>query len=68
VRVQPAALAAAPADTVAALAAAFLPATDTRRLQVAVRSELAQQPAAAPGERLARAAGLILGSPEFQRR
>jgi uncharacterized protein (DUF1800 family) len=68
VRVQPAALAGAPADTVAALAAAFLPATDTRRLQLVVRSELAQQPTAAPGERFARAAGLILGSPEFQRR
>ncbi len=68
VRVDPAALAGAAPDPVHALAAAILPGHDTRRLEAAVRTELAQQPQLDPHARLVRAAGLILGSPDFQAR
>ncbi|HET9984869.1 MAG TPA: DUF1800 domain-containing protein [Longimicrobiales bacterium] len=56
------------ADPVPALAAALLPGQDTRALQATVRAELAKQPDASPRARAVRAAGLILGSPDFQRR
>ncbi|MBX6363801.1 MAG: DUF1800 domain-containing protein [Gemmatimonadetes bacterium] len=55
-------------DPVPALAAALLPGQDTRALQATVRAELDREPATSPAARAARAAGLILGSPEFQRR
>lgn len=56
------------ADPVPVLAAALLPGQDTRALQATVRAELAKQPDASPRARAVRAAGLILGSPDFQRR
>jgi uncharacterized protein (DUF1800 family) len=56
------------ADPVPALAGALLPGEDTRALQATVRAELAGEPAASPRARAARAAGLLLGSPDFQRR
>ena len=72
VRVDPAAFAnpvgdgATAGDPVHALAAAFLPGRDTRRLEAAVRADLARQPGLDARVRLVRAAGLILGSPDFQ--
>jgi len=68
VRVDPASLAGDAADPVHALAVAILPGHDTRRLEAAVREDLARQPDLDPHARVVRAAGLILGSPDFQAR
>jgi uncharacterized protein (DUF1800 family) len=51
-----------------ALLAAVLPHADTAPLGARIREDVEAQPAAVPRQRLARALGLALGSPEFQRR
>ena len=56
------------AAAVHALARAFLPGRDTRALEATVRDEVARQPEIGPGMALAEAAGLLLGSPDFQKR
>ncbi len=53
-------------DPVPSLAAVVLPGRDTGRLQAAVRTELARQPGLDARARLVQAAGLVLGSPDFQ--
>jgi uncharacterized protein (DUF1800 family) len=55
-------------DAVHALARAFLPGRDTRALEATVRDEVARQPETGSGMALAEAAGLLLGSPAFQKR
>ena len=51
-----------------ALLATLLPGTDTERLAGQIRADLAQQTDTQPRARVARALGLVIGSPDFQRR
>jgi uncharacterized protein (DUF1800 family) len=50
------------------LLAALLPGIDTQRLAQRIREDAEQQTDTQPRARVARALGLVLGSPEFQRR
>lgn len=52
----------------ARMLATVLPGTDTSRLAERIREDMASQQEAAPRQRVTRALGLALGSPEFQRR
>jgi uncharacterized protein (DUF1800 family) len=56
------------AEMVNAVLAALLPGTDTNALGQAILADLEKNGAAQPRQRTARAMGLALGSPEFQRR
>lgn len=60
----------APGDElpVEALAAALLPGRSDPQLVAAIRADAAEQSARSPRERSARALGLVIGSPAFQRR
>jgi uncharacterized protein (DUF1800 family) len=57
-------------EGVHAIVAMLLPGVDATRLETAIEADLKEQPTtqAAPRAAVARAAGLTLGSPEFQRR
>jgi uncharacterized protein (DUF1800 family) len=68
-RINPATLSANQrAEPLPALLAAVLPAMDTQRLAERIREDAQQQADAQPRARIARALGLALGSPEFQKR
>jgi uncharacterized protein (DUF1800 family) len=69
-RVNPATLIASDrrAEPLPALLATLLPGTDTQRLAEQIRADLEQQTDTQPRARVARALGLVLGSPDFQRR
>ena len=56
------------AEPLPALLATLLPGTDTQRLAEQIRADLAQQTDTQPRARVVRALGLVLGSPDFQRR
>jgi uncharacterized protein (DUF1800 family) len=57
-----------PGAVVSGVLASVLPGTDTAALEKAILTDLEKNAAAQPRARTARALGLALGSPEFQRR
>jgi hypothetical protein len=58
-----------PQAALTGLTTALLPGVDASALRAGIAADLETQPAdARPGARAGRAVGLVLGSPEFQRR